>query len=293
MGKLRETASHQCRFLNDEYFEKLYAAFIEAFSDYVIPFALTETQFRNHIRLNAVDLARTVGCFDGERLIGFSLNGFGEWEGYSTVYDAGTGVIPGFRRQGISEAMFEMMMPHFKAEGFDQWLLEVICSNTAAIRLYEKLGFHRTRQIALLQCDGEVKGVSEKPPNVEIRDIDDPDWELLTTFWDGTTTWQNSVAAVNRSRMNKRVLGAFLDDECVGYIVSSGTFGRVAQLAVDKRFRGHGIGTALLRAIRAAAAEGFSLQIINLDKSIVSATNFFANRGFYEKIGQYEMTAKM
>jgi ribosomal protein S18 acetylase RimI-like enzyme len=214
-----ETVPYQCRFLDDGYFDRLYAAFIEAFSDYVIPFALTETQFRNHINLNAVDLERTIGSFEGDRLIGFSLNGFGDWNGRSTVYDAGTGVIPAFRRRGVSEKMFEMMVPHFKGAHFEQWLLEVISTNTAAIRLYEKLGFHRTREIALLQFDGKVAG--EKPSGVEIRDIDEPDWKFLTAFWDGTTTWQNSVDAMERSRMNKRILGAFVDGECVGYIVSS------------------------------------------------------------------------
>ena len=87
-----------CRFLDDTYFAELYDAFIEAFSDYVFPFALTQTQFLNHIMLNAVELAYTVGCVVSSKIIGFSLNGFGDWEGKQTVYDAGTGVIPAMRR---------------------------------------------------------------------------------------------------------------------------------------------------------------------------------------------------
>ena len=124
MTNRNKTLSRECKFLNGDYFQRLYEAFIEAFSDYVIPFALTDTQFRNHINLNGVDLERTVGCFEGDLLIAFSLNGFGKWNGDATVYDAGTGVNPGFRRQGVSEAMFEMMMPIFKSEGIEQWLLE-------------------------------------------------------------------------------------------------------------------------------------------------------------------------
>src|SRR4051794_4781425 len=100
MDNGNETALRQCRFLNEEYFEKLYDAFIEAFSDYVIPFALTETQFRNHLNSTAVDLNRTVGCIEDGRIVGFSLNGFGLWNGVPTAYDAGTGVLPRYRRQG-------------------------------------------------------------------------------------------------------------------------------------------------------------------------------------------------
>ncbi len=293
MGNGNETVLRQCRFLNEDYFQKLYEAFTEAFSDYVIPFALTETQFRNHINLNAVDLERTVGCIDGDRLIAFSLNGFGIWKGKQTVYDAGTGVIPDFRRQGVSEAMFEMMMPLFKDDGIEQCQLEVIEANARAISLYEKLGFRVVRQLALLQCDGKINSPSVMPHNVEMRDIDEPDWDLLTTFWDGEPSWQNSVDAVRRSRKMKRILGAYLEGRCVGYIVFSSKFGRVAQLAVDKGHRNRGVGTSLVNTMQAETAEGFSLQVINIDKSLTLAMIFFRNRGFYERLGQYEMLLQM
>ncbi|MFN0277973.1 MAG: GNAT family N-acetyltransferase [Pyrinomonadaceae bacterium] len=288
-----ETVLWKCRFLNDDYFRALYEAFTEAFSDYVIPFALTETQFRNHINLNAVDLGRTVGCMGGDRLIGFSLNGFGQWNGKHTVYDAGTGVIPAFRRQGISESMFQMMLPIFKVEGIEQCLLEVIATNAAAIKLYEKLGYRSERELGLLQCDGKLITCVETPQNIEIREIDTPDWNLLTTFWDGETSWQNSVDAINRSRKMKRMLGAYSDGKCIGYIIFSSNFGRVAQIAVDKNHRNRGIGTSLMLAMQAETADGYSLQIINLDKSITTAMNFFRNRGFYERLGQYEMVKTM
>src|SRR4051794_13604048 len=152
---LEDTALQRCCFLGEEHFAELYATFTEAFSDYVYPFALTESQFRNHLVLNGVDLNRTAGCFVDERLVGFTLNGFGDWGGIPTVYDAGTGVTAPYRRRGICSSMFDMMLPKFKNEGIGQCLLEVITSNAAAVRLYEKLGFHITRELALLQCDGE------------------------------------------------------------------------------------------------------------------------------------------
>lgn len=288
-----ETLINSCKFLDEGYLQELYNAFIEAFSDYVIPFALTETQFRNHINLNAVDLDRTIGCFGDDRLIGFSLNGFGEWNGKRTVYDAGTGVLPNFRRQGVSKAMFEVMMPTFKGDGIEQWLLEVITSNNAAISLYEKLGFKIVRELAVLQCDGKINGPREMPRNIEIRQIETPDWALPRLFWDGETSWQNSTAAIERNRTNRNMLGAFTDGKCVGYVVFSPKFGRVAQLAVDKDHRNRGIGSALMLAMQSTMADGFSPQIINIDKSLTTAMDFFKNRGFYENVSQYEMIMQM
>jgi len=268
----------------------LYDTFIEAFSDYVFPFALTETQFKNHINLNAVDLCRTVGYFEAGRLLGFSLNGFGPWNGRSTVYDAGTGVIPSARRKGISEAMFDFMLPIFASQGVEQCLLEVITTNMPAVTLYDKLGFRPARELMLLQCDGSINSSAPSDSaEVEIREITDPDWTLLSQFWDGTPSWQNSIAAISRSRDLKRILGAYVDSRCVGYIVFSSNFGRAAQIAVCQEYRNQGIGTALLKRMQEETTEGYSLQVINIDKSLTDAVTFFVNRGFYERLTQYEM----
>jgi ribosomal protein S18 acetylase RimI-like enzyme len=287
-----ETASRYCRFLNAEYFPQLYETFTEAFSDYVYPFALTETQFRNHIALNAVDLDQTVGCIDEGKLVGFSLNGFGLWDGKETVYDAGTGVIPAVRRQGISDAMFEMMIPEFRGKGIEQCLLEVIKGNDGAIDLYKKLGFDTTRELALLQCDGVVTSAYDAPPDVEIREIADPDWVLLSTFRDGHPSWQNSNDAISRSFAMKKMAGAFIDGRCVGYVVYSSRFGRIAQMAVSFNYRNRGIGTMLLQKVQSDTEPGYSLQVINIDKGLAAAVGFFTERGFYERLSQYEMLLK-
>ncbi len=286
---LNETALRQYRFLNESFFPQLYETFLEAFSDYVFPFALTESQFRNHIELNGVDLERTAGCFDDGRLVGFSLNGFGDWRGKSTVYDAGTGVVPAYRRQGISREMFEMMMPVFKEQGVEQFLLEVVTKNTPAVALYEKLGFERTRELALLECDKPVAVSDDEMRNIEIRSLDEPDWETFLTFWKGEPSWQNSRVAIDRSSDRKTIFAAYISGYCVGYVIFSSTVGRIAQLAVSPEFVRRGVGRRLLRAVQEAAAHGYPLQVINADKAIEAATGLFHSLGFFERLSQYEM----
>ncbi len=293
MDKGNQTSLRKCRFLSNEDFQRLYDTFTEAFSDYVIPFALTEIQFRNHINLTAVDLERTVGFVENDRLVGFSLNGFGSWHGRQTVYDAGTGVVPDCRRRGISEAMFEMMLPRFKDLGIEQCLLEVITTNSGAIRLYEKLGFEKVRRLALLQCDGQIDIPSHEPPDIEIREIEQVDWQVFTSFWDGDPSWQNSVDAIKRSNQLKRIFAAFDSDVCVGYIIFSSKFGRIAQIAVSKNNRRRGIGTALLKVLQDETVDGYSLQVINIDTSLDTAMQFFTKRGFYDRLNQHEMVKSM
>ena len=140
-----------------------------------------------------------------------------------------------------------------------------------------------------MQYDCKLEQTADIPQGIEIREIVEPDWPLLMTFWDGRPSWQNSVDALKRSQKLKTILGAFSDGKCVGYIVFSSKFGRVAQLAVAREHRNRGIDTALLYAMQAEMSEGFSMQVINIDKSLTGAMNFFTKHGFYERLSQYEM----
>lgn len=288
-----ETASSQCRFLSEFDLDQLFETFNDAFSDYILPSELTATQFRQHLAANAVDISRSVGCFDGDRMIGFSLNGFGEWNGLSTVYDAGTGVIPPLRRQGVSNAMFEMMLPVFRRDGIDQFLLEVITVNTPALRLYEKLGFKTVRELALLRWDEVPETQLSSHERFTIREMDTPDWPRFESFWDGKPSWQNVPDALNRVIETRCVGGAFVDDACVGYVTFSKSLGRVSQLAVDKAHRNRGVATALLNFVLARRNSNLPMQIVNLDKSLDRAIKFFENRGFSELVSQFEMIKRL
>jgi ribosomal protein S18 acetylase RimI-like enzyme len=171
MHLTNETSRLDCRFLRSDEFTDIHKTFLEGFSDYLIKFELTERQFQNHITLNAVDLNRSAGCFVDHRAVGLSLNGFGSWEGIRTVYDAGTAVVPDYRRRGVSRSMFDWMIPMFTNEGFGQFLLEVITHNDPAVKLYEQLGFRKTRELLLLQAETSLRLGHRAPSEIEIREI--------------------------------------------------------------------------------------------------------------------------
>lgn len=289
MAGSNETSTFRVEFLRDVSIETIHAVFVEAFSDYYFRFHLSENQFRNHIRLNAVDLDRSIGCFDGERLIGVSLNGFGDWGGLPTVYDAGTGVIPSHRRRGASEQMLTTMMSVFREQGIKQCLLEVIDANASAIGLYEKLGFEKVRVLLLLEADDLEIPDAPTPDNLLIKEMDKPDWRVFESFGDGRPSWQNSREAIDRSVHMKKIVGAFLDGRCVGFIAFSAGVGRVAQMGVDPEHRRLGIGSMLLKTMKTDLREGFKLQVINIDAALTDCLAFFRNRGFRTVLSQIEM----
>lgn len=64
-------------------------------------------------------------------------------------------VLDEFRRQGIGTALVEESVKGVKAHGCAEFYLEVRCSNTEAVRLYEQLGFIIRQRINAYYRDGE------------------------------------------------------------------------------------------------------------------------------------------
>jgi len=287
MTEGNKTLQINYRFLSTKDFTALHAAFHEAFADYIIPFKLSEAQFENHIAINAVDLNNSVGAFAGGNIVGFTLNGFGLWNGKSTVYDAGTGVIPEFRGKGVAARIFEFMTPALKQAGVEQILLEVITENEKAVRLYRKLGFRETRRLLLFEQQKSFDDVARSA--AVVREIAAPDWKLLKTFWDGSTSWQNSVEAMQRGLAQKVVLGAFIGETAAGYAIIFPKSGYIAQIGVNKNYRRRGVATSLLSEMKRISNKDKPLHISNVDGNLQATVKFLKDRNFKQTLSQFEM----
>lgn len=275
------------RFLRKEDFTAIHKTFLEAYSDYVVKFQLTEVQLENHIAQNAVEFEKSVGAFADGEMIGVTLNGFGVWNGKKTIYDAGTGVVPNYRRKGAGRAMFDFMMPKFKENGIDQILLEVISHNEKAAQLYRSLGFEETRRLVFFEQNGAIK--AEKHAGFEIREIEKPDWNLLESFCDAHPSWQNSAASIKRTISRKNIVGAYLEKRLIGFGIVFSRSGTIAQLAVDRAFRGRGIALNILAEIRKRVDEKTKLRFSNVDENLHGLGRFMKKCGFKEFLSQIEM----
>ena len=272
------------RLLTNADFHSLYECFLEAFSDYQVSLQMTEEQFEQRLVRDGVELELSAGAFDDERLVGFYMNGRGIWQGKLTAYDAGTGVVPDHRRRGVAEELFDFLAPRLKEFGFTQYLLEVLTSNERAVALYRKLGFVEVRRLAVLRSSepmnplGDVEGVA-------IRHMDEPEWEVFCAYWDGEPSWQNSKDAVERARNQCEIVGAFVDEKCVGYGIVFKPSGILMQLAVAQEFRRRGIGRRLLAALSGDKA----LKTNNVDEDLKGTLEFYKACGFEIGLRQFEM----
>ena len=273
------------RFLSSADATALYECFLAAFSDYEVEMRASREEFEQRLVRDGVRLEISAGAFDESRMVGFYLNAPGEWQGKQTMYDAGTGVIPAYRRQGIAEQIFNFMAPHLKEASVEQYLLEVLTQNQRALALYRKLGFVDIRRFAIFRRSEPLPAETDR----SIHRVDKPEWELFKTFWDGHPSWQNSIDDVERVANERVVVCAYVDEKCVGYGIAFAPWASLMQLAVEPEHRRKGIGSRILSVLQHEVSATKSLKVNNIDEELKGTLAFYEANGFKMVLEQYEM----
>jgi ribosomal protein S18 acetylase RimI-like enzyme len=275
-------------------FETIHEAFTNAFSDYVEPFDLSLEQLKYMFERRGGNLELSFGAFNGEQLVGLTLNGVGIWNGEQTVYDSGTGIIKEFRKQGIATKMFNESLPVLRENNITQYLLEVIKTNTAAVDLYRKAGFEVTREFDYYNTRKDsikIKSV-ETEDGYEIRKINHPNWELVKTFWNFPPSWQNSIDSISRKIDNFKIVGVFDNNWLAGYGIIEPTTGDIPQFAISKKHRRKGLATELFKRL-IHFSETETIKIINTEVEYRPFKQFAQSINLPAGIGQYEMLLKL
>lgn len=275
--------------LEDTRTEVLHAAFIEAFSDYHVKMNLPLEKFKIMLQSRGYSPEFSIGAFKDNQLIGFILNGIRNWKGQITAYDCGTGVIPEYRKQGITSKMFSEVLSLLRGNSIEHYLLEVIQSNEAAVNLYKKQGFFITRDLLCFKID---KNLIREAPFTPIKchsySIEQIDWELFKSFWSFEPSWQNSVDSIVAVSDLFEVIIAEIDGKTIGYGIIDRVTGTIPQLAVHKDYRCKGIGHNILK-ILIQYTEAGNISFINVDNRCTSSVKFLENLGFDNFVNQYEM----
>ncbi len=258
-------------------FEAVHAAFVDAFSDYVVPLTLTREQLAEMITRRGWVPEASVGVFDDDRLVAFTLNGV---EG-TRAYDTGTGVVRTHRRRGLGREMLEFTYPLLREQGCTTYVLEVIDNNERAAVLYRGEGFEETRGLQCWRYEAHrltgSEAHSEFNPTVSLCAS-----EPMRLWWDIQPAWQNSTSSIQRAKDEHVILGS--DD---GYAIVFPINGDLPQLAVRRGARRRGIGTRLLEA--AAHVAGKPLRIMNIDERDEGIARFLERAGAERTVRQLEM----
>jgi ribosomal protein S18 acetylase RimI-like enzyme len=259
------------------------STFNEAFQGYFIPLVFTEESMSTKLKSEGIKLQYSVGAFEKDRLVGFILHGFDVINSMKTIYNAGTGVVADFRGRGITKALYEFAIPMLMKEGIYKHLLEVIENNLPALHVYEKMGFRRTRKLQAFKG----KPLASSDDAYAIRHLPTIPEEAFA-FSEMVSAWQNSLASVRRDMENHQCIGAFRENELIGFAAFVAATGRIKQLSVHPHHRRKGVGTALLSATRQRSMAD-QLIATNIDEAYEPGVHFLAASGFTGFLGLYEM----
>lgn len=255
-----------------------------SFSDYFVPLKMTAEQLSTKMKSDNVDLDLSVGVMNEGQLVAFILHGSNIIDGRKTLYNGGTGVIPTQRGQALTKRMYEFILPKVKEKKVDTLILEVISKNIQAIKSYERVGYTKVR--GLLCYRGNVKPLTVTRA-LEIRKLETYDWELLESFWDITPTAQNSKRAINKLTSDFILMGGFLENQLVGYLIFNPKTKRLPQIAIHKNFRKKKIASTLIQHL--INEHGDAWTVINVDKGDQPINAFFENIGLEMFLEQLEM----
>lgn len=269
--------------------ETLHKTFLDAFSDYQVNIALPLWKFEQMLQRRGYVSQLSIGAFENEILVGFILNGFRSWNGKPTVYDLGTGVIVEYRRQGITSNMLLNIKELLKQKQVEQYLLEVIESNTSAVSLYKKQGFEIQREFSCFQLD---KRKYNPITTCKVERVNRIDLGQLTDFGDFKPSWQNSIDSINAVPEEFLYSIVRLDNTIVGYGIIDKRTGDIPQIAVNRHYRGRGIARSIMTEM-IKNTESDRISILNVDNESESTKNFLLELGFVNSVGQYEMLLKI
>ena len=78
-------------------------------------------------------------------------------------------VRPPFRRRGIARALLEWVIAEAREAGYRELVGDTLPAMTAALKLYDRLGFHRTAKAGAILLRLPISGTEHSPSGVDPR----------------------------------------------------------------------------------------------------------------------------
>lgn len=268
--------------------EVIYNTFVEAFSDYQVKFDISFDNFQIMMKRRGLNLDFSMGTFKDGKMVGFILNGVREWNGKTTIYDVGTGVVLEHRKKGVTGAMFKKLLEVCRDKKIEQYLLEVLQENSGAVNLYKGNGFQITREFDCYFLNKFNRSFNKNITLERLNSFSEEIWRELKKYWNYNPSWQNSIDSIKDNFNNFIYIVAKSGDKIVGYGIIEKTTGDIPQIAVSQQYRRQGIGKAIVNMlINSLDIERF--KILNVDSRDLEMEKFLLSIGGEKYTKQFEM----
>lgn len=280
----------QVRLLTGTPVEMIHEAFTDAFSEYEVKLDMPLEKLVEMMKTRDLNPDYSVGCFDGEKLVGFILTGYRDINGQKVCYDGGTGVIKAYQRKGIGEMMLTELLKLLEDKGISSFVLEVLENNTPAIKLYEKYGFVKTRKLHCFEIEKEkLRPVPDRGFGISVvNPAKDVENETKYTLFQ--PTWQNEIRSVLNIKENYNLVTLSCTSRvlCYGYVHK--IKGDIPQIGILDEWKNWGLEAHLLNEL-AKQTESKKLIVLNVEENNY-LSEVLTKLEFSNFVNQFEMILK-
>jgi GNAT superfamily N-acetyltransferase len=206
--------------------EDIVFSILVSFDGYFVTMPSETRYWADKFKRARVDFSLSFGMFDKDVLIGFIINGIDTFNGELTAFNAGTGVVPKFRKKGIVAKLYAYAFPVFKEQGINRCALEVIQSNAVAIRVYERIGFSTQKSYS---CFKGKLSRSKEEVRLEIKKF-----SSIKNNHQGYYSWDNCDAGINKSEESTYQIFEVFDskNQKIGFFVINSKSGYLPQFEI-------------------------------------------------------------
>lgn len=259
-------------------------SFNAAFADYFVEVQFTPEIKERRMRRSRIQRDLSAAVFEDDHIIAFILSGVDQWEGQLTAYNAGTGVLPQYRRKSHVQRLYDFLLPLFAEQGIRQSVLEVVQENTYAIRAYEKVGFEIGRKF--LCYGGTLSNLRPLARKYQWSKVETLDWERYLPLQAFAHSWAQNQTGVEAVKEDYGIYELRRDEELLAYCIFDPASRSIIQAGVaDNDWERW--GPILFRGLQSVNRE---VRWINVDEKASSLIKVLESLELKPFIRQYEMT---
>jgi len=276
---------YSIRQLTENDMKQMHRTFSESFSDYAVPYKLTLDEFAHKMRHKIhLSYRYTSGAFSNEKLVAFVFHSLNQYENELTAYNGGTGVLQGHRGNKLPAALYDHILPTLSSGGVRFCVLEVLEKNHQAIKVYEQIGFIKTKRFGCFQLKHPKKLKSD---GITVESVKEPNLQLYDDFGICVTSFGDTMEQLKFNINYETTLEVIVDGKQAGYLIFQPLLGRVTRFGVRVEHRRKGIGRALFA--RASKLARKTLSVINVNRDYSGEIDFLESIGFVNTLDQFEM----
>ena len=272
-------------------FSSLYRTYMHAFSDYHVPYHISEEQFGVALQQVNYDPTLSFGAFEPSgRMVGFWFSSWKETSNGIEGYGEGTGVIPGERRNGVGTKLFTAVEQGITTRRIANYSLEVDEENESAIAFYAKCGFGQSAVHYVYSAEilPSQEGAAECA--LALREVS---LNELSAIYRGYLEYRpcsyNSFEAMQRIGSSVRAFIVERGGLIMGYGIIQPDRSRISQLGIQEGNNAVLVAKKLFMGLSECRECEDPLNITGVPASAKWTISFLREAGFVQAGLQYEM----